>query len=159
MPAGSGPNASTVTRTALLSTVRRQVPTMCPSTTTVDRKTPLPPGTIRCAADLRGAAAGLWNVVVINPNGEYWTLTNGFSPTPFPNLLIFAANGQAPVPGDFEDCLQVTEQTQLLRQVDQGYCLLLPTGGSQSTAPDKQVTATFSLSGFTAGFEALQKTQ
>jgi invasion protein IalB len=28
-----------------------------------------------------------------------------------------------------------------------------------AAAPDKQVTATFSLSGFTAGFEALQKTQ
>jgi len=41
--------------------------------------TAVDPGTIRCAADLRGAAAGLWNVVVINPNGEYWTLTNGFS--------------------------------------------------------------------------------
>jgi hypothetical protein len=34
--------------------------------------------TIRGTVHLRGAAAGLWNVVIINPDGEHWTLTDGF---------------------------------------------------------------------------------
>jgi hypothetical protein len=36
------------------------------------------PATIHSAVNLVGAAAGLWNVVVTNPNGEHWTLTDGF---------------------------------------------------------------------------------
>jgi hypothetical protein len=35
--------------------------------------------TITCRLDLNGVSAGLWNVTVTNPNGEYWTLTNGFT--------------------------------------------------------------------------------
>lgn len=35
--------------------------------------------TITCHLDLNGVSAGPWNVTVINPNGEYWTLTNGFA--------------------------------------------------------------------------------
>jgi hypothetical protein len=35
--------------------------------------------TLTCRLDLTGASPGLWNVVVINPNGEHWTLTDGFT--------------------------------------------------------------------------------
>jgi hypothetical protein len=37
--------------------------------------------TLTCRFDLTGANGGLWNVVVINPNGEHWTLTEAFSIT------------------------------------------------------------------------------
>jgi uncharacterized repeat protein (TIGR01451 family) len=45
---------------------------------------------ITCNFDLTGAAAGLWNVVVANPDGQSGTLTNGFTVTapPAPDVSI-----------------------------------------------------------------------
>jgi hypothetical protein len=37
------------------------------------------PNTLTCRVDLTGVSPGFWNVVVINPNGEHWTLSEGFS--------------------------------------------------------------------------------
>jgi len=47
-----------------------------------------------------------------------------------------------PAVGEFEDCLQATEQTQLLRQDDQGICLLLP-ADYQSEQPTDNQTAIY----------------
>lgn len=68
---------------------------------------------LTCQFDLTGASGGPWNVVVTNPNGEHWTLSDAFT-VEYLIHLPYLINDYPPLP-DPPDPLYPVEDTMVLQ--------------------------------------------